>query len=307
MRLIICGNGFDAHHGLNTSYDGFKEFLLNRDPVIKSKYEELVHFNGIDNYWNDVEKSLGSVNFSELLSDTIFENYPDMMSDSDSRWYNISTQMECYVSFSKKLTGVMLYQWLSNIDLKQVQVDNVLNDLFIGNNNKFITFNYTNVLEKVYGIDTDDVFHIHGNIVNLSNLSTDEEIRNELKFGNNSNDAKIITSDLIKSHENDEYYNISILPAIHHIEEYCENTYKDIEKNIPKLQQYVSNYIFDEIYIMGHSLNEIDDIYYRDVLIPLYRNKKWIFMNYEKNPKDLITINQFIIKYKIENYIIQSW
>ncbi|MBP5769158.1 MAG: hypothetical protein J6W51_08735 [Fibrobacter sp.] len=46
MKLIICGNGFDQHHGLPTNYTDYCEFLNKNYPGIirKMKYSDYFGF-----------------------------------------------------------------------------------------------------------------------------------------------------------------------------------------------------------------------------------------------------------------------
>ena len=56
MKLHICGNGFDLHHGLQTSYKCYKDFLCLEHPEVISEYEEFVGAYDNDRIaWSNIE------------------------------------------------------------------------------------------------------------------------------------------------------------------------------------------------------------------------------------------------------------
>lgn len=87
MKLYICGNGFDLHHGYKTRFTDYKEFLKEYYPHSFSYFEEFRYLDlSLSDKWSDLEQSL-SINYEDCIEDAISGFYPDLNDDSDSRWY----------------------------------------------------------------------------------------------------------------------------------------------------------------------------------------------------------------------------
>lgn len=84
MKLIICGNGFDIHHKLNTQYKDYQQYLLEKEPIILENMSKLEYFdfglNAIKEkdkksiFWTDVENNL-SYDFIRCIRDLIEKDY----------------------------------------------------------------------------------------------------------------------------------------------------------------------------------------------------------------------------------------
>ena len=73
MRLIICGNGFDLHHGLKTGYWDYRDYLLSRSKQSIRDYEFLTEELVGTPAWNNVEASL-EINYSDYI-ESILNHY----------------------------------------------------------------------------------------------------------------------------------------------------------------------------------------------------------------------------------------
>lgn len=65
--LYIIGNGFDLHHGLNTSYLDFRNYCASSLPSLWRFLSE-IYGDMINNdmWWSDFENMLGCVNYDNL-------------------------------------------------------------------------------------------------------------------------------------------------------------------------------------------------------------------------------------------------
>ena len=159
MNLYIIGNGFDIHHHMNTQYLDYKCFLEQHYPVIARDFSSckyLVKFGDLD-LWNDVEESL------ELMCDDYFEDlcnlYPDIASEKTPRWTDFTLAAKNDFGFLIPFTGTLFKEWISNIRIKDPDLK-----LQIEKDGYFLSFNYTYTLEQAYHIETERIFHIHGDI-----------------------------------------------------------------------------------------------------------------------------------------------
>ena len=65
--LYIIGNGFDLHHGLNTSYLDFRNYCASFLPSLWRFLSE-IYGDMINNdmWWSNFENMLGCVNYDNL-------------------------------------------------------------------------------------------------------------------------------------------------------------------------------------------------------------------------------------------------
>ena len=145
MKLIICGNGFDLHHGFKTGYHHYKNFLEVHYPQAIRDFEDFPYINlSVSNKWSDLESSL-SLDYDDCLGNAIAAFYPDMNDDSDSRWYGIDVELEQQTGFIFNFTGPYFIEWLAQTDFSNPS------DLIpLDKSAHYITFNYTGTLENIY-------------------------------------------------------------------------------------------------------------------------------------------------------------
>ena len=323
MKLYICGNGFDLHHGYKTAYSDYREFLKKNYPHSFSSFEEFRYLElSLSEKWSDLEQTL-TINYEECIDDAISDYYPDLNDDSDSRWYALDIDVEEQTKFIYDFTGRFFLEWLSQIDFS------TNNKLALDNSDLYITFNYTNTLERIYSINPNNIFHIHGSLDLVENMldwvipsfSTIEDaevavqprvneinnntIRKQLQFGSIVNDAETIKLELKNRYGRDDFYSVSIEPAIDHIIGFCDAASKNLEINYEPLKAFISGKNIEEVVIMGHSIMSVDYPYYSDVIIPELKNCLWIF--YCHSDDDRNKVNKFIQQFSLQDCSLINW
>lgn len=279
MKLYIIGNGFDLNHKLPTSYLNFKGFLCSKKINIK-EFENFEYFpNQIGEDWSDIEKHL-ELDYVELLDYAVRTFYPDLTDDSDSRWDNISIEINLKTDFFNKIVNDLFNEWLNTVEL------NCNKQFIFDSNDCFVTFNYTHTLEEVYGIIP---FHVHG------------ALGGRIQFGCSENNPAESFIKLEQEYSYDEWYGVSIERAVYAIRHYCENTYKDFETNKRLIEKYLVDKNIDEVIVMGHNYMGIDGLYYRDIFSKF--GCKWII--YCHNKKDFENAGDFSLKYNIDVEIVE--
>ena len=79
--LYIIGNGFDLHHGVDSSYASFCKWLKKHDPETLDIYETVCDYKAI---WSDFETSMAYVSRDYFLAaGELF--LPDTKSDPNDR------------------------------------------------------------------------------------------------------------------------------------------------------------------------------------------------------------------------------
>lgn len=178
MRLFIIGNGFDIDHGLKSKFKDFKEFLeqtyvpsFNREYIpfpnvgMGKDGEEVVNSNDAsqilyalinevsdDSNWSNFEDCLGKLNYQEVL---------DLVEYDEKNPFHYYYNLE---DITRDLGTSLLFaisdifsDWVEGIDISTTE-----SKYAFLNDDLFITFNYTGVLENIYGISTDNICHLHG-------------------------------------------------------------------------------------------------------------------------------------------------
>lgn len=333
MKLIICGNGFDVHHELETKYVHYKGFLEENYSVIKESYEQLISANNdtID-AWSDVEKALG-LNYLRLFSE--FADDPSIRDEVFELSHNgglktrvslLENRIRSLTDFVYDFTGRCYYEWLSNVDYSKASPD-----LCLSPKDKYITFNYTDTLERFYKIPNNNILYIHGKLDNitfeeelsdldaeLQNKQWDEQrielacqehmnllVREEIQFGATIPDVSKVVNQLSSWYRGDEDYDEYVQSTIQAIVELIEHSTKYPKTNYDKLNSFIATLDdVDEVIIMGHSIDGFDRVYYSDVLVPKYKDRKWIFMTRKKHNG---VIDRFVNEMGIVNYEIKTW
>ena len=312
MRLIICGNGFDLHHGYKTGYYDYRNFLLENYPDSCSAFEDFPYINlsGSDK-WSDLEQSL-TIGYEECIENAVDEGYPDWNDNSDSRWHGIDIDLKEQTKFIFDFTGRYFFQWLTDTDFSDPQE---LMDLDA--NDCYLTFNYTSTLEKVYNIKPENIMHIHGQIdfvdetgeltKSIGDITTtgQVEVTEEIQFGSVENNGETIKAEMERKYGQDDFYGASIEPGIYNIIEFCKVASKNLEMNYDSLNNFINNNVIEEVVVMGHSLIGVDCPYYADIIVPKLKDCRWVFhWHFNSDKKD---IEKFIKKFSINNYSLVEW
>lgn len=169
-RLVVVGNGFDIHHGMRSSYGDFRRWLQatdgdadDADSVLGAlaRYFPLSVSEDVE-WWNEFETNLATLAPSEIVADAVDENQPDFASDDfrDSDWYRAAGAVDDVISGLYSRILEKFTEWISEV-----------NGTYDGSRrfvwshrdtDGYLTFNYTDTLEQLYGVPACRVLHIHG-------------------------------------------------------------------------------------------------------------------------------------------------
>ena len=273
MNLFIIGNGFDLAHGLKTKYEHFREYLEESDGIFLESLEEMYGYSIgsskelIKNYlWQDFEGNL-----SDIDEISIIEQGEDI--DLGLEWEDIGVEdtlnihWESKYRFIKELNEYVM-KWIKGINIDvQKKTD------FISSEDLFITFNYTLLLEEVYGIDRYNILHIHGSI-------DEDDILPVMGHGNK--DKIIEMREIAKSfREKFKEKQSSIYNAIAN---YYEITLKDVNSHILNNDSFFRRLIdVNSISIIGHSLGNVDMPYFREIYNHVSEDTIWNIYYYSED------------------------
>lgn len=263
-RLFIIGNGFDLFHGIPSSYCDFEEYLQDRHDT-GDFLEKIERFIESSNLWSDFERALGELD-DESVRDYCSDQLVDYGSDKwrDSCNHDYQFEIESVLDFATSIPD-FLNTWISELD---TNIDRKLSKKILTKEDLYITFNYTDTLENVYNIPDNNINHIHGQANTYSG---------SLIVGH-GNTAALNTKSIY-----DEDDDFRLLEGDELISGYWKATFKNVHKIIKKnsdLWSKLSN--ITEIYVLGHSLSEVDMPYFEHIQ-KLIGSKKchWFVSYYE--------------------------
>lgn len=154
-RLFVIGNGFDIKHDLKTSFQSFKNEVAKNDLKLfetineaEKKYNEHNPYN-TSNEWSDFEELLRYVDFANNSS-----NYTDDLKkllDQNNNRNILNNNNKIIDDINKQFN-----KWVSNIELNINGKSKKIN-----NENCYLSFNYTRVLQKKYNINKKNINQIH--------------------------------------------------------------------------------------------------------------------------------------------------
>ncbi|ADU28501.1 bacteriophage abortive infection AbiH family protein [Evansella cellulosilytica] len=285
-NLFVIGNGFDLDHGLETSYNHFREYLLLNYPEIKM--DELIvpdeiHLpdGGIEyddaevlsmlfylintaeqneEKWSDIETALGYLDFSEAFD--WFDDILDKDGDIDM-WKTVYRNEDLSSQLVIPTTKIQnfFWEWVNSISLHSASPKSDFIKL-LKDKEQFLSFNYTETLEIVYNISPENICHIHG------------KQTEEIYFGHGSKEDYY--ERYMQSH-------IGSQDGLSNIDEQLrKKTEKALEENLDFFESLRDANITN-IYSYGFSFNEVDAIYFVEICKRINTKKvTWSFNDYDK-------------------------
>lgn len=252
-KLYIIGNGFDCYHGLPSRYADFHLYVKENYPELLEKLDRYFDFRVDDYYlWSHFEQDLCHYDHGGFL-DTY--NHIDVSSESfkPSEFHGLEVEVSEESENLVEEIREAFVSWVVSFNLSESSAM-VYKPLNLNAEARFINFNYTNTLEKLYAIPKNKILYIHNNA---------NAYDGELIFGHEqrTDHAEVPTFDEYGEPTRTsltDAENASRVPffafqkdtkAILKQHSFWYNTLKDIE----------------EVIILGHSLGKVDWPYFRAV------------------------------------------
>ena len=309
--LYMFGNGFDIAHGIHTPYSAFRNYLEKEHEEFLTTFEGMYHIQPLDDsepwYTEDAqqkwkERVLKGLwrEFEEKIGNPDVEGMHDFAISLANQMpkEGIKDTLDYYwkdeYAFSYRLQEYVL-EWLTTVD---TTVAKCKKDALVGSNSDFfINFNYTDTLERVYGIE--NVLHIHGGVPSCTNVAPIMGHGNRYLIDLYQRKAKEADQDYIEWEE-------SIDEAI---ARFCKSLYKDTDRIIAKNERFFSNLKdVDQVVCLGLSFGDVDIPYLERIRQEVDPTAKWVIYYYgEESHKRLKSVFGILgISRKFETYFIQS-
>lgn len=257
--LYFIGNGFDLFHNLKTHYCDFHDWL------IKYHYDDFVKVmerifpalqNGEYLLWKDFEEALKSAD--------ILNVHYDFFQGNDDGWFDVDVQNRVIKRIKNYLDKIpyLLKQWI-----KSIIINDVPQLLDLSTDSLYLSFNYTLLLETIYFIPSDHILHIHNSI----------EVEEPPITGHRSGyDKDGITIN-----------NINIEKSTQNIANELNRLRKPVETIIKRNRSFFDSLTnISNIVVFGHSLSEIDRLYFTEVFHHVKDDAKWYFVVIDEESKN---------------------
>lgn len=284
-KLLIIGNGFDMAHLLKTSYEDFKKYMsdliresegldksekcTNLKKIPRSTLPKIYTESGLladfeqerkiaywlinetakrahDIKWRDFEDNLGKLRFNKVIR----------------KWGEDDFDVKCLRDSIGDIRG-FFSDWINTIDLSVAQKKEPYMSLINGKSDIALSFNYTETLEYVYGMEPSNICYLHGQ------RETDVELQQEksmLPFGKNN--SLIVVGFGKKYLKNRKMARKKSLLL---------ELYKDTESIISHYEYFFNRIAHDEIkeiYTWGFSFSDADMPYIKKICDVLRREDR---------------------------------
>jgi hypothetical protein len=300
MKLYIIGNGFDLHHGLNTSYYDFSEYIKEHDSDLHYTLERHISYPKSDkDLWAKFEANLANLDIDEIISENT-DLLPDYSSDDfrDRDRHIFPDKME--EQYQLLTTG--LFSAFKNFILSvKFPLSAYEYKLNIEHAAQYLTFNYTNTLERLYQIDKNQMTYIHNSVYNNHDDIILGHGIDPINFEEKSPEPPegLNEEQLQLWYEENNDYDYSYDTGKESIRRYFRDTYKPTKEIITRNKNFFENLItVKEIFVLGHSISEVDLPYFQEIINSIPANTNWnvSFYNELEKEKHLQTLNQLGIE-----------
>lgn len=264
-KLFVIGNGFDLHHNIPSSYWQFGEYLIQTDNAVYETVKEYLNFD--KDFWNFFEERLASFD-----SDAVIDHAENFLVSygaedwSDAFHHDYEYEIEQIVShLSGKLRGHFA-NWIRGLQIPSP--NSPVKVKCIDPTAKFINFNYTPTLEKVYAVPDVNVLHIHGD---------GRKLDSQLILGHGW-EPKASEK---QSRFVDEDTDVRVAGGYELIDQYFSDTFKKTGSILAENRNFfVGLNTVNQAFVLGHSLADVDKPYISEIIKNVRDNTCWTISFY---------------------------
>lgn len=282
-RLYIVGNGFDLHHCLRTSYYDFAKFLKENNKNLYETLESYISYPSSDkDLWSRFEENLANLDAEEILSEHT-DTLPDYASDDfrDRDRYVFPDIMDEHY---QKLTSGLFSEFEAFIRKVDFPKSAFEFKIELDKSATFLTFNYTDTLERLYKIDKKQILYIH-NSVFYSNegivLGHGIDPKNFEEKRPNPPDG-LSDEELEIWHDQHDDYDYSYDTGKETLMQYFKDTYKPTQEIIKRHASFFKSIAhISEVFVLGHSISPVDLTYFDHIVKSIDKDVKWVVSLYD--------------------------
>jgi len=277
-KLYIIGNGFDLHHGINTSYKSFADYLKEKNSDLYSTLESYFMYPAGDNdLWCHFEENLANLDLDGIIEDN--RNYLPNIASDEFRDRDLHAFPDIMENYFRQLTSGLINVFTNFIQSVYVPDSATEKMLNLDKNSLFLTFNYTYTLEDMYAIAPDKILHIHNGAesryvdIILGHGVNPKEFEEPAPNPPENLSVEELQDWYEQANGNWDY---SFDTGKENIQNYFASSFKDTESIINENSTFFDKlFEIDEIIVLGHSLSDIDIPYFKYIYNKIGNSAKW--------------------------------
>ena len=277
--LYIIGNGFDLMHGVRSSYYSFSQSLGKNSPLRHA----LENYLTPDDIWANFEEALAHFDVSMMADSSIV----DMWMDTYDAYNDEASAADFYAAIeaaANPMTTIAyelprrFRQWVEGLSVGTK--DHPLKHMFL--EGKVLCFNYTEFVEKLYGVQEKDVCYIHGCRRKKKGHPKEELILGHKPGDSDESFANFTDNDRrgVKKSYRRAMKDIAQENVIQIISECDEELTKNSSEIIKKHSSFFQSLCnIEEVISIGHSYSQVDWDYFREIVSSIANTKdvRWYF------------------------------
>lgn len=305
LVLYIIGNGFDLYHQLKTRYTDFASYLEVQNQRILDDFNKYYYMDSNQELWANFEANLSNLD-TELVLDELSDYLPGSFGDDfqDRDRYAFQIEIEMLVD---RLTTEMKSEFKNFIVNACNANSNKINNIKFIANSKFISFNYSNTLEKIYKIAREDILYIHGSAFENDSIILGHGVEPS-KFTNDLVEA-VPPEDLTEEElvmwrqEMSDKFDYEYELGVTEVNKYLAASFKSSAEIIKENKSYFASLQeIDTVVILGHSMSDVDMPYFDEISKRIKKNSFWFVSYYSDAEHDELysSVQQFA---QSDNYI----
>ena len=258
-NLYIIGNGFDLAHGMPTKYDDFKRWLVENDRIdVILEFQHVFPSMKGGKYllWSDFETALGQYDIDTAMNWGWDDLYLTSTSIGNQKFDSPCSLLNIQLP---DILREAFPAWVKSIPIATKPVYKLPSQAF------YLTFNYTDTIERLYRIPECQILHIHGRV----------SVNDALVVGHNRYiDPSKYWDDNLDVRENNEK-----MQRLFDMNDMQKPTFELINQNESFFRMLNT---VQTVTVLGHSCATIDYPYFRKVKMSIRGNAEWIFNPFSK-------------------------
>lgn len=292
--LYVIGNGFDLHHGLDTSYESFGEFLKQADKELHALLNYYFHLSSFnkESPWSDFESKLANFDFEEAMNE--FSDRDVCVSAKDFRDRDWHTYEQEVIRLVDRLTSGIkdaFERFILNVKFPDKIEDKRIR---ISPHALFLNFNYTDTLERYYAIKKENLLYIHNRAGDTSgvilghgtlpgDISTEGE--NEEQEPSNLSAEEMEQWLEWKSGQYDYSVESAKSAAISYYEKSFKNTESILSENSDFFEKIGS---VSNVTVLGHSMSNVDWEYFSKIAASASDSCRWVITSHGSQEAEMV-------------------
>ena len=290
--MYVLGNGFDIMHGARSSYYDFDK-TIGKSSQLRFYLE---NYLDVDDLWADFEGALAKINVEMMCAPHILDMFLDDMEafDEDAGMAELYGAAEMAAEPARVFATDLkdrFCEWVLKLDTNTD--DRPLKEI-VSPEGRFLNFNYTEFVERLYGVEEGRICYIHGCRKKKKGFPREALILGHIPGLSDEQYDFEERYDIVPPKHTQMVYDAQQV-ALRIVAEADEEITKDCKEIIKNHIAFFENMSdLKRVITIGHSLYPVDWDYFNEIISKVTdkSNLQWFFGCYGK--ADLERISTFV-------------